>query len=153
MDCGCQFSPYFWIFKPQQCLQSTVKSDKFLSQYASSSFLTIWRLTSHPTAQFYNLLPHASAYGIFSSIDISDTNVVQYNVVQLTLLPKNRTYCIICHENLAQMTPNYWRQCGSRIFKRQKVVYEDLNSNPTAELQNLLPYVWIDTKILKPMWQ
>ena len=64
-------------------------------------------LTSYPTAQFYNLLPYASAYGIFSSIDISDANVVQYNVVQLTLLPKNRTYCIICQENFAQMTPNY----------------------------------------------
>ena len=78
-------------------------------------------LTSYPTAQVYNLLPYTSAYGTSSSIDISDANVLKYNIVQLTLLPKKRTYFIMFWENSAQMTPNNYRQCGSRIFTIQKL--------------------------------
>ena len=42
MDHGSQFSNYFWIFRPQEYSQSTVKSDKFLCQYASSRFSIIY---------------------------------------------------------------------------------------------------------------
>ena len=38
-------------------------------------------------------------------------------------------------EHSAQLTQNYWKQCGSRVINQQKGVYKDITSHPTAQLQ------------------